>query len=813
MYLIGAATADKQTSQPFVLTYSDGSTVSTTLNLSSWTNPQNYTGETTIATTPYQNTGSGGQNNTTTYLYGYNLPANANKTLVSVSVPNNRKVVILALGFGNNNLVVVPGNYVYNPASGTVLPVGNNQPLKVTFTPSNTQAYTSATDTVTINVVKATPVINWPTPAAIAAGTALSSTQLNATASVAGTFVYNPASGTVLSSGMHTLSLTFTPNDTTDYNTVTASVQLVVGTTATSITGGGGFESSDCCFFSQPTPYSVTLGGGSAAPTGTVTVTFAGQTLASGTLAQIGSTASSTVPLLLNSIYFLPGNNTVTINYLGDSNYAPSSTTAVVPLRNPAIGANPAAVGGGTSTLLIPFGYPVNGTMTYTVNPGGAGITDFSDSGQGTCASGTAETAGFVCTLSVTFKPVLPGIRKEVIQVNFTPAGGGAAEPTLYLYLSGLGSASQILLSSATQQTLSSSFNLPQSLTIKPTDQTASTLYVANSNLGIIDTLSSTGGTPAAWNSANSSSLRYPTDLTSDSFGNLVVTDQIADKVFSFNSAGAISTLSSGTVKLGAPGVSRYDFANNLYIADAGAGSSPVPQIVEIPGETYDTPVVPTVLLNGSKVSYPQAIAVDNTGNNLYVGDGNLNTILQFNLSTLTSTNMAIAPCNATVTTCAWNSPGGIAFDLNGDMFVVDSSQRVLMIPVNHSTAAPTTQLPMTGLINPTAVMLDGAGNVFVSDLNTRVLKLLVGSGAVKVGSSATTSITNTGNQSLTISALTFAKGASSFAETDTCTSGSIAPGASCTITFTNPRSVASDTLTITSNAYAPSGVTISLTQ
>ena len=52
-------------------------------------------------------------------------------------------------------------------------------------------------------MLKATPVITWPTPAAITYGTALSGTQLNATApaGIAGTFVYTPASGAVLGAG------------------------------------------------------------------------------------------------------------------------------------------------------------------------------------------------------------------------------------------------------------------------------------------------------------------------------------------------------------------------------------------------------------------------------------------------------------------------------------------------------------------------------------------------------------------------------------------------------------------------------------
>ena len=54
--------------------------------------------------------------------------------------------------------------------------------------------------TYTIN--KAMPTVTWPTPAAISYGTALSATQLNATASTPGTFAYTPAAGTVLMAGV-----------------------------------------------------------------------------------------------------------------------------------------------------------------------------------------------------------------------------------------------------------------------------------------------------------------------------------------------------------------------------------------------------------------------------------------------------------------------------------------------------------------------------------------------------------------------------------------------------------------------------------
>jgi hypothetical protein len=72
------------------------------------------------------------------------------------------------------------------------------------------------------------PVITWATPAPLRNPTPLGATQLNATANVPGTFVYNPPEGTVLAVGDHTVEATFTPEDTAAYTTATAAVTLKV---------------------------------------------------------------------------------------------------------------------------------------------------------------------------------------------------------------------------------------------------------------------------------------------------------------------------------------------------------------------------------------------------------------------------------------------------------------------------------------------------------------------------------------------------------------------------------------------------------
>ena len=178
----------------------------------------NYAGTKTLVASTY---GRG--------IWNYSLSAGVDKETPAITWATPSAITYgTALSSTQLNATAsVPGTFVYSPVSGKVLGAGSRT-LSVTFTPADTTDYNTATATVTLVVNKATPTITWATPSPIIYGTALSSTQLNATASVPGTFVYSPVSGTVLGAGSQTLSVTFTPTDTTDYNAATATVTLVV---------------------------------------------------------------------------------------------------------------------------------------------------------------------------------------------------------------------------------------------------------------------------------------------------------------------------------------------------------------------------------------------------------------------------------------------------------------------------------------------------------------------------------------------------------------------------------------------------------
>ncbi|MGP8235739.1 MAG: beta strand repeat-containing protein, partial [Limisphaerales bacterium] len=96
--------------------------------------------------------------------------------------------------------------------------------------------YTIAYANGILTVAEAAPAIIWANPAPIIYGAALTSSQLDATTTVPGSFAYSPGNGSVLSAGTNTLSAIFTPSDTADYSSATNTVSLVVSNAALTVT-------------------------------------------------------------------------------------------------------------------------------------------------------------------------------------------------------------------------------------------------------------------------------------------------------------------------------------------------------------------------------------------------------------------------------------------------------------------------------------------------------------------------------------------------------------------------------------------------
>jgi hypothetical protein len=139
----------------------------------------------------------------------------------------------------------VPGTFAWTASdnASTTKPGAGSPTFSVTFTPTNTSLYGAVTTTsgqfVTVVVNQATPTgITWPAASSIAiAGTALSNSTLSpasgsatgVSGAITGEFGWT-SSVTLATAGTSPYSVTFTPDDSTDYTTVSGMVNVSANT-------------------------------------------------------------------------------------------------------------------------------------------------------------------------------------------------------------------------------------------------------------------------------------------------------------------------------------------------------------------------------------------------------------------------------------------------------------------------------------------------------------------------------------------------------------------------------------------------------
>ncbi len=173
---------------------------------------------------------------------GQSTPINtafANPLAVTVSSLDGTPVAGGALSFtapasGASAALSAPSATLDASGRATVTATANGSAGSYTVTVSAGGSWSAA---ASLTNLKGTPTVTWPNPADITYGTALGAAQLNATASVPGSFVYSPAGGTLLSAGSgQSLTVTFTPADTADYTPATRSVLINVSKATLTVT-------------------------------------------------------------------------------------------------------------------------------------------------------------------------------------------------------------------------------------------------------------------------------------------------------------------------------------------------------------------------------------------------------------------------------------------------------------------------------------------------------------------------------------------------------------------------------------------------
>ncbi len=114
--LLGTGVNGNQTNQTFIVNYSDGTSSTFTQSLSDWFNPQGYTGESIVSTMAYRISITGATSPGPVYLYGYSFALNGAKSVVSLTLPSNSNVVVLAVDLTNSTQTAMPS---FNPGGGT----------------------------------------------------------------------------------------------------------------------------------------------------------------------------------------------------------------------------------------------------------------------------------------------------------------------------------------------------------------------------------------------------------------------------------------------------------------------------------------------------------------------------------------------------------------------------------------------------------------------------------------------------------------------------------------------------------------------
>jgi sugar lactone lactonase YvrE len=552
-----------------------------------------------------------------------------------------------ALAAGASDSVVITVSVAANATGGDP-----STTASVSAVVSNPTFSSSVTTPLTLTLQQHAAV-TWATPAAVANGTPLSSTQLNAVGNTDGTYVYSPVAGTVLSPGSHTLSVTFTPSDQDAYpGTGTASVTLVVNAPAAATASAptatnfgpipvGTASSSESITF---TFLSAGMIGSPVVVTqGATGLDFADATTGTcntnGTSYAYSAEATCTVNVILTPQY--PGTRHGAVLLEDGSGNVLATAYIYGTGTGPQVAFNPGTQSTVASGLMNPDGVALDGS-------GNVYIADDNNNRvlKETLSAGT-YTQSVLVSVSNPAGIAVDGNGDVYIAdvgdslvLKETPSGGSYAQTTVG---SGLLSASGVAVDGS------------------------GNIYIADSgnHRVLLETLS--GGTYTQ--TSIGSGFSNPASVAVDGSGNVYVADSANNQIVEETLAGSSYTQAPLFTGLnGLLGVA-VDGVGNVYIADTAG------EILKetLSGASYTQSTLTTGL------SLPQALVVDGRGN-VFIADSNHNQVLEENFASPPSLSFA----STTVGSTSSDSPKAVTVENIGNAALLFTSSG-LVAPADFS--------------------------------------------------------------------------------------------------------------------------------
>jgi streptogramin lyase len=295
------------------------------------------------------------------------------------------------------------------------------------------------------------------------------------------------------------------------------------------------------------------------------------------------------------------------------------------------------------------------------------------------------------------------------------------------------------------------------------------TLYVADTDndtirmitpAGVVTTIAGTAKSEGSADGTGSAArFKVPVAVAVDGNGNVYVSDYENVTIRMINPAGAVTTLAgkvgitgyvdgTGTAaEFNDPWGVSVDGNDNVYVGDLGNNTIRKITSAGIVSTLAGSPRTGNANGTGTAAhfSYPSGIAVD-SGGNMYVADQVNDEIRKITPSGVVTT-LAGSPGNAgsadgTGAAAQFNYPFGVAVDGGGNVYVADASNDEIrkitpsgVVTTLAGSAGVVGNADGTGssaLFNgPLGVVVDGNGNVFVSDTSNDTIRKITPAGVV----------------------------------------------------------------------------------